>query len=106
MAPDESFSTLSWPSGPRPATVAAARTWPARKFNMLVPGTGVPDGKRRRLPAAAGWIAVTLSTTERAAAGMPHRPVIGKVRALAAARAGPPEGPAGFLVSATRQGVM
>jgi len=37
--------------------------------------------------------------------GMPQMPTTGKVRAAFAASAGPPAGPAGLRVSATRQGV-
>jgi hypothetical protein len=36
--------------------------------------------------------------------GIPQRPATGKVRAVLARSAGPPEGPAGLRVSATRHG--
>jgi hypothetical protein len=42
--------------------------------------------------------------TAVAEGGIPHRPATGKVRTPLASSAGPPEGPSGLRVSATRHG--
>src|SRR5258706_818134 len=59
----------------------------------------------RRSPPAVGMTTVRLAAMALAEDGTPQRPTTGNVRFVFAASAGPPDGPAGFLVSATRQGV-
>ena len=63
--------------------------------------------KRRKFPAAVGWVTETLDEMARAVEGMPQTPPSGKVRARgdgAHTRAGPPQGPAGLRVSTARHG--
>jgi hypothetical protein len=68
-------------------------------------GIAVPAAYHRRSPGADDRVTVVLTTTELALAGTPHRPWIMNVRDEFAARAGPPHGPTGSLVSRIRHGV-
>src|SRR5438445_7541993 len=71
-------------------------------------GTPPPAGKTRRSPAAATFSAAKLNETAAADTGMPHFPVMVKLRvALAASEGGPyaPEKPPP-RVSASRHGVI
>jgi hypothetical protein len=56
------------------------------------------------LPPVVASVTVTLTTIASAEEGTPQRPVIWNDRLVFAASAGEPQGPAGPLVSTTRQG--
>jgi hypothetical protein len=43
-------------------------------------GSAAPAGKKRRSPAAEGWITVAFNDTAFAEAGIPQTPVRGNVR--------------------------
>src|SRR5262245_56211452 len=96
--------TVTCPSLASGTTALLARVRPAVKFTVLVTGADGPPGCSRKYPGSPGFTAVTLKATARASAGMLHAPATGKGRLLLAASAGPPEGPAGSRVSATRHG--
>src|SRR5262245_57180558 len=88
------------------ATMALlARTTPARKLIALVPGSDWPAGKARKSPSDVGETAVMFTATAFAVDGIEQRFTTGKLRAVPEARAGPPETPSGFRVSARRHGV-
>src|SRR6266850_4329630 len=93
------------PPVPKAMMALLARGSFARKLMVLVPGTGPPVGYSRKSPTSVSPTTVTLIAIALASAGIPQRPTAGKLREVFAARAGPPEGPAGLRVSATRQGV-
>src|SRR6266446_3455881 len=81
-----------------------ARTLLTAKLIVLAVGVGPSAGYSRRSPASVSSTTVTLMAMATAAAGIPQSPPAGKARVELAPRAGPPETPAGFRVSATRQG--
>src|SRR5258707_15648145 len=68
-------------------------------------GAGLPAGYSRRSPKSVSPTTVTMRAIAVAVDGIPQTPVTGKLRIVLAASAGPPEGPTGLRVSATRQGV-
>src|SRR6185369_17326065 len=82
-----------------------ARVWPVEKLILLVPGTNWSPGKRVRFPAPPAFTTVTFIATASAPTGTPQRPVNVKARRFPEDNAGPPKGPVGSRVSATRQGV-
>src|SRR5260221_13575225 len=90
------------PPAPSEMTALLARTIPARKLMALASGTASPAGETRRSPAVAGPTTARVIATAEAVDGIPQRPATGKTRAPPAARAGPPDGPAGPRAPATR----
>ena len=65
----------------------------------------MPPGYIVRKPGpSVGITATTFSDTAFAPGGIPHCPMNTNVRDACAARAGPPQGPAGLRVSMTRHG--
>src|SRR6266542_1331668 len=97
--------TVMSPEGPSEMIALLARVWPGRQFMTETRGRPTPAGKTRRSPRAVGWVTVKLNAIALVPGGMPHWLAMTKVRSALAASAGPPYGPAGLRVSATRHGV-
>ncbi len=81
-----------------------ARTMPTRKLIALASGAAPPAGYTRKSPASLGVTTAMMIATAVAEGGIPQRPATGKLRTVLAESAGPPEGPSGLRVSATRHG--
>src|SRR6266699_4784886 len=81
-----------------------ARVCPARQFNVETKGSGIPPGTILTSPSAVGCVTVKLYATALAVAGIPHWPAMVNERSALALSAGPPYGPTGLRVSATRHG--
>src|SRR5258708_6221731 len=92
---------------PEPSWMMAlfARAFWTEKLIALEVGGGLPAGYSRRSPESVSSTTVTMRATALAMDGIPQTPVTGKLRFVLAPSAGPPEGPTGLRVSATRQGV-
>src|SRR5512135_1567715 len=105
VVPFEPFRTLSPPlwSVARGATELFARTTPAEKLTVLVPGFGSLPGYRTTKPVPVGST-VTFRDTERAEAGTPQTPARLKRRIWSGWSAGPPRGPSAARVSTARHG--
>ncbi len=81
-----------------------ALTMPGRKLIALAKGAAPPAGYKRKSPWSLGVTTAMMIATAVAEDGIPQRPATGKVRTVLADSAGPPEGPSGLRVSATRHG--
>src|SRR2546427_5486843 len=97
--------TETCPPVPSGMMALLARTLFAAKLMVLEPGGGPPVGYSRKSPRSVSRTTVTLMAIALASVGIPQIPAAGKLRVVLAPRAGPPEGPGGLRVSATRQGV-
>src|SRR5260370_767460 len=97
--------TVIRPPEPSETTALLARALWTAKLMLLELGARLPAEYSGRSPRSVASTTVTLTATALAVDGIPQRPVTGKLRVVLAPSAGPPEGPTGLRVSATRHGV-
>src|SRR5271166_631869 len=99
-------NTAISPPEPAAAMAAFAVTVPVGAFNVETPGWGWPAGHTVRYPSGPRGTAVRFREYSCALDGMLQEDAcrIGKSRSWPPDRNGPPSGPGGLRVSATRQG--
>src|SRR5438128_353100 len=92
------------PFGVAGTMAAFATMLPCREFKVETNGCCASAGQRVRYPSGPAGTTVAFSENALASAGIPQVDDSGNVLGTFADSAGPPSGPAAFLVSSARQG--